>query len=95
MIKKLLLFFILISITLPLADAIPLSDKTGLKFTFPVKIDNHSFLVEATGNLDITNFDFDEEKKYNQWLAQQITFKQMLTQNRIDNKSLKLVKNVE
>ena len=37
----------------------------------------------------------DEEKKYNQWLAQQITFKQMLTQNRIDNKSLKLVKNVE
>jgi len=63
MIKKLLLFFILISITLPLADAIPLSDKTGLKFTFPVKIDNHSFLVEATGNLDITNFDFDEEKK--------------------------------
>ena len=37
----------------------------------------------------------DEEKKYHQWLAQQITFKQMLAQNRIDNKSLKLVKNVE
>ena len=37
----------------------------------------------------------DEEKKYNQWLAQQITFKQMLAQNRIDNKSLKLVKKVE
>ena len=37
----------------------------------------------------------DEEKKYNQWLVQQITFKQMLAQNRIDNKSLKLVKNVE
>jgi len=37
----------------------------------------------------------DEEKKYNQWLAQQITFEKMLTQNRIDNKSLKLVKNVE
>ena len=37
----------------------------------------------------------DEEKKYNQWLAQQITFKQMLAQNRIDNKSLKLVKNIE
>jgi len=37
----------------------------------------------------------DEEKKYNQWLAQQITFKQMLAQNEIDNKSLKLVKNVE
>ena len=37
----------------------------------------------------------DEEKKYNQWLAQQITFKQMLAQNRTDNKSLKLVKNIE
>ena len=37
----------------------------------------------------------DEEKKYNQWLAQQITFKQMLVQNGIDNKSLKLMKNVE
>ena len=37
----------------------------------------------------------DEEKKYHQWLAQQITFKQMLAQNGIDNKSLKLVKNVE
>ena len=37
----------------------------------------------------------DEEKKYHQWLAQQITFKQMLAQNRIDNKSLKLVKKVE
>ena len=37
----------------------------------------------------------DEEKKYNQWLAQQITFEKMLAQNRTDNKSLKLVKNVE
>ena len=37
----------------------------------------------------------DEEKKYHQWLAQQITFKQMLVQNGIDNKSLKLMKNVE
>ena len=37
----------------------------------------------------------DEEKKYHQWLAQQITFKQMLAQNRTDNKSLKLVKNIE
>ena len=37
----------------------------------------------------------DEEKNYNQWLAQQITFEKMLTQNKIDNKSLKLVKNTE
>ena len=37
----------------------------------------------------------DEEKKYNQWLAQQITFEKMLAQNRTDNKSLNLVKNIE
>jgi len=37
----------------------------------------------------------DEEKKYKQWLAQQITFEKMLAQNRTDIKSLKLVKNIE
>jgi len=37
----------------------------------------------------------DDEKNYNQWLAQQITFEKMLAQNKIDNKSLKLVKNIE
>ena len=37
----------------------------------------------------------DEEKNYNQWLAQQITFEKMLTQNKVENKSLKLVKNTE
>ena len=63
MIKKLLIFLVIISITIPFADAIPLSDKTGLKFTFPIKTDGHSFIVEATGNLDISNLDFDKEKK--------------------------------
>ena len=37
----------------------------------------------------------DNEKNYNQWLAQQITFEKMLAQNKVDNKSLKLVKNIE
>tara|TARA_Y100000996_G_scaffold74052_1_gene49831 strand:+ start:115 stop:894 length:780 start_codon:yes stop_codon:yes gene_type:complete len=63
MIKKLLIFLILVSITTPFANAVPLSDKTGLKFTLPVNTDGHSFIVEATGNLDITNHDFDKEKK--------------------------------
>ena len=63
MIKKFLILLVIISLTIPLADAIPLSDKTGLKFTFPVKTDGYSFIVEATGNLDITNLDFDKEKK--------------------------------
>ncbi|MDC0211731.1 hypothetical protein OAK30_04660 [Candidatus Nitrosopelagicus sp.] len=51
------------SIAIPFADAVPLSDKTGLKFTFPVKTDDYTFTVEATGNLDVTNLDFDKEKK--------------------------------
>tara|TARA_B110000014_G_C19977063_1_gene505909 strand:- start:91 stop:870 length:780 start_codon:yes stop_codon:yes gene_type:complete len=63
MIKKLLLFLVLISIILPIADAIPLSDKTGLKFTLPVKTDGYSFIIEVTGNLDVTNHDFNKEKK--------------------------------
>ena len=37
MIKKLLLFLVLISIILPIADAIPLSDKTGLKIYITCK----------------------------------------------------------
>ena len=63
MIKKLLLLSIILSITIPFADAAPLSDKTGLKFTFPVKSDGHSFIVDATANFNITNLDFDKEKK--------------------------------
>ncbi len=63
MIKKLLIFLVILSITIPYADAVPLSDKTGLKFTFPVKTDGYTFTVEATGNLDVTNLDFDKDKK--------------------------------
>ena len=63
MIKKLLIFLVILSIAIPFADAVPLSDKTGLKFTFPVKTDDYTFSVEATGNLDVTNLDFDKEKK--------------------------------
>jgi len=63
MIKKLLISLVILSLVVPFADAVPLSDKTGLKFTFPVKTDDYSFVVEVTGNLDITNLDFDKEKK--------------------------------
>ena len=63
MIKKLLIFLVILSIAVPFVDAAPLSDKTGLKFTFPVKTDDYTFTVEVTGNLDVTNLDFDKEKK--------------------------------
>ncbi len=63
MITKLLILLLIVSVIIPYADAAPLSDKTGLKFTFPVKTDDHSFIVEVTGNLDVTNLDFDKDKK--------------------------------
>ena len=63
MIKFLLILIIFTIIVTPNVNAIPLSDKTGFKFTFPIKTDDHSFIVEATGNLQVTNLDFDKEKK--------------------------------
>ena len=63
MITKLLIILLIVSVVTPYANAVPLSDKTGLKFTFPVKTDGHSFIVEATGNLDVTNLDFNKEEK--------------------------------
>ena len=63
MIKKLLILLVLVSISIPLATALELSDKTGFRFTFPIKTDDHTFVVEATGNLQVTNLDFNKEKK--------------------------------
>ena len=61
MIKLLLIFLIIMAV--PTVDAIPLSDMTGLKFTFPVKTDDRLFKIEATGNLEIHNFNFDKIEK--------------------------------
>ena len=61
MIKILLILLIIISV--PAVDAVPLSDMTGFKFTFPVKTDDRSFRIEATGNLEIRNFDFDKNER--------------------------------
>ena len=63
MITKLLILLLIVSIITPYANATPLSDKTGLKFTFPITTDGHSFIVEATGNLNIKNLDFEKDKK--------------------------------
>ena len=44
-------------------DAVPLSDMTGLKYTFPVKTDERTFTIEATGNLHVSNLNFDKNDK--------------------------------
>ena len=63
MIKPLLTILILISGTVSAVDAVPLSDMTGLKSTFPVKTDERSFTIEVTGNLQVSNLDFDKNDK--------------------------------
>ena len=63
MIKLLLIILILISGSVSVVDAVPLSDMTGLKYTFPVKTDERSFTIETTGNLQVSNLDFDKNDK--------------------------------
>jgi hypothetical protein len=61
MIKILLILLIIFSV--PAAHAVPLSDMTGLRFTFPVKTDDRLFTIEATGNFHINSLDFDKNEK--------------------------------
>ena len=61
MIKFLLILLIIFSV--PAVDAVPLSDMTGLRFTFPIKSDDRSFTIEATANFQITNLDFNKHEK--------------------------------
>ena len=61
MIKILLILLIIFSV--PAVHAVPLSDMTGLKFTFPVKTDGRSFTIEATANFEISNLDFNKNEK--------------------------------
>jgi hypothetical protein len=58
-----ILLILLITISIPVVNAVPLSDMTGLRFTFPINTDDRSFTIEATGNLEINNLDFNKNKK--------------------------------
>jgi len=60
------IFFIvllLFLITIPSALAIPLGDKTGLKFSFPVSIGDDYLIIEGTANFDVKSIDFDLENR--------------------------------
>ena len=63
MIKILFSLLALTIFTIPVVDAVPLSDMTGLKFTFPVKTDDRSFTIDVTSNSQIQNFDFDKNER--------------------------------
>ena len=63
MIKILFPFLVLTLFTIPVVDAVPLSDMTGLKFTFPVKTDDRSFTIDVNANSQIQNFHFDKNER--------------------------------
>ena len=66
---KIIFALLLISlITIPTVSAIPIADKTGLKFSFPATVDGDYFVVEGTANFDAKHMDYDAEKR-------EITFK--------------------
>ena len=66
---KIIFALVLVSlITIPTVSAIPIADKTGLKFSFPVTVDGSYFVVDGTANFDVKHMDYDADKK-------EITFK--------------------
>ena len=54
-----ILLFLLI-ITIPSSFGVPIAEKTGLKFSFPVAADNNRFFIEGTANFDVKRVSFDE-----------------------------------
>ena len=56
-----LLFGLLI--TVPTAFGIPIAEKTGLKFKFPIMFDGDSFIIEGTANFDVKHLIFDDVNK--------------------------------
>lgn len=56
---KILFALLLLVVVLP-AFAEPLSDKTGLKTTFPVSINSKSFDIETVANFDVRNISFED-----------------------------------
>nr|AIF15553.1 hypothetical protein [uncultured marine thaumarchaeote KM3_70_E10] len=66
---KIIFALVLVSlITIPTVSAIPIADKTGLKFSFPVTVDGSYFVVDGTANFDVKHMDYDVEDR-------EITFK--------------------
>ena len=66
--KIIFALFLISLITIPTVSAIPIADKTGLKFSFPATVDGDYFVVEGTANFDAKHMDYDAEKR-------EITFK--------------------
>ena len=61
--KVVFISLLILLITIPPAFAVPLADKTGMKFSFPVNADDGIFIIEGTGNFDAKRLDFNADTK--------------------------------
>jgi len=68
-------------ITIPSAFGTPISEKTGLKFKFPLNYDGNSFIIEGTANCDVKHLSFNDINK-------EITLK---IQSSLENNLLEIV----
>ena len=50
-------------IIIPSAFGIPIAEKTGLKFKFPLNHGGSSFIIEGTANFDVKHLSFDDTNK--------------------------------
>ena len=57
------LLFVFAIILLQPVYGLVLSDRTGLKFIFPVETGGYHFDVEIVGNFDVSKMDFDKDRK--------------------------------
>ena len=63
MIKPILIFVLGLIVTVPCVYGVPLSDKTGLKFSSSVNVNDEIFTIEGTANFDVKNINFDQQNK--------------------------------
>ena len=50
-------------IIIPSAFGVPIAEKTGLKFKFPLNHGGNSFIIEGTANFDVKHLSFDDTNK--------------------------------
>ena len=50
-------------IIIPSAFGVPIAEKTGLKFKFPLNHGGSSFIIEGTANFDVKHLSFDDTNK--------------------------------
>ena len=61
--KIVFILFSILIISISPALGVPLAEKTGLKFSFPISMDEEYFFIEGTANFDVKRIDFDKTTK--------------------------------